>query len=163
MLLTCGLITATTVFAQQKTPTVIASAGDISITGKLYLEWTLGETFVETISSKDQLITQGFHQPLISVKDVSTFGARQQEELEVLIVPNPVQFMCRTVIKRESTTSLYLDLADIHGRKLYNTISNAKLDVIDLDFSSYSSGTYLLTVRDSKGGLFKTFKIIKAQ
>ena len=80
-----------------------------------------------------------------------------------MIIPNPVQFMCKSFIKRDNNSLLHLELTDINGLKLFSTVSVAKIETIDLDFSSYTAGTYILTVRDSKGGLFKSFKIIKAQ
>lgn len=163
MLLTCGLFIVTTGFTQQITPSVIAPAGDISKSGKMYLHWTLGESVIETISSKNHLITQGFHQPLIIVKKTHSVFTNGRENIDIMIMPNPVQFNCKAFIKRENNSLLHLEITDINGRKLYNTVSIAKMETIDLDFTSYTAGTYILTVRDSKGGLFKSFKIVKAQ
>ena len=163
MLLTCGLLLVITGFTQRITPSVISPAGDISKSGKMYLHWTLGESAIETISSKNNIITQGFHQPLIIVKKTHTVFSNGHENIDIMILPNPVQFMCKAFIKRDNNSLLHLELTDINGRKLFNTVSVAKIETIDLDFASYTAGTYILTVRDSKGGLFKSFKIIKAQ
>jgi len=160
MLLSYALCATLTVFTQQITPTVISSAGDISKTNKLSLEWTLGEPVIETIAASDQMITQGFHQPFLFVKQAAVNDVVQQ--LNVLIIPNPVQLRCRAFIKRQTNAPLHVELANIEGRKLYTSVSKLKDDIIDLDFSSFRSGTYILTIRDADGGLVKTFKIIKA-
>ena len=163
MLLTGGLVIAITVFTQQITPAIISPAGDISKSGKLYLQWTLGEPVIETISSRDHLFTQGFHQPFLIVKKPHALLTNGLEQIDIMIMPNPVQFIAKAFIKRQNNSLLHLELTDINGRKLYHTVSYAKVEVIDLDFATYTAGTYILTVRDAKGSLFKTFKIIKAQ
>lgn len=152
---------ATTTSAQSSSPSVIASAGDISPTNTGSLAWTLGEPVIETATANAHLLTQGFHQPLLHV-GLSAAMAGRVHTFEVSILPNPVQATCKTLIRRQSTTPLYLELSDIQGRRLYTTVSTAKTDVIDLDFTPYTAGTYVLTLRDAKGGTFQTFKIIKA-
>jgi hypothetical protein len=161
ILVACGIFIVIAGSAQMVTPAVIASAGEVSKTSVLYLQWTLGEPAIETISSKSQLFTQGFHQPLLMVKRAAIV-VPQKEKLEVLIMPNPVEHICRAVITKQNKSTVYLDLADIHGRKLYSTVSHQKVDIVDINFSTYASGTYVLTVRDVKGNLFQTVKIIKA-
>ncbi|MDQ6813117.1 MAG: hypothetical protein M3040_05235, partial [Bacteroidota bacterium] len=46
--------------AQYSDQSVISAAGDISKSANLILEWTLGELATETVSSKDNMYTQGF-------------------------------------------------------------------------------------------------------
>ena len=87
--LTGGLFITSSVFTQQITPAVIAPAGDISKSGKLYLQWTLGEPVIETISSRDHPLTQGFHQPYIQIKKPHAFVTNGGEQIESTIIPNP--------------------------------------------------------------------------
>lgn len=155
------LLMSVIVFSQQLTQAVIVPAGDANKTNNLYLEWTLGEPFIETISSNYQIYTQGFHQPVIKSKNhLATLAGEQQ--LKITILPNPVQSVCRTLIEKESDTKLYLDLSDINGRPLYNKVSNSKIEIIDFNLSHYPSGIYVLSVRNAGGNLYKTYKIIKA-
>ena len=157
----CGVFMLNAGFAQLVTPAVIAAAGEVSKTPTMSLEWTLGEPAIETVSSKMLILTQGFHQPRLTAKRSAGLSS-PEEKLEVLILPNPVEYLCRAIITRQTTTRLYVELADIHGRKLYTATSTAKVDIIDINFSTYTSGTYVLTVRDAKGSLFQTYKIVKA-
>jgi hypothetical protein len=163
LLLGYGLCVSICVCSQQITQAVIVPAGDVNATSKMYLEWTLGEPAIETLSSKYQVVTQGFHQPLLRAKARLTIAAPQAEQLTITVLPNPVQNRFKTFIERGTNTRLFLDLSDISGRSLYHTLSTSKVEVIDFDLSPYASGTFILTVRDSKGRVFQTHKIIKAQ
>jgi hypothetical protein len=53
--------------AQQLTPTVIASTGASYQSAEFSLDYTLGETFVTTLSNNTNILTQGFHQPQAGV------------------------------------------------------------------------------------------------
>lgn len=162
-LLASSLLVSIIVFSQRLAQNVISPAGDIGKTGKVYIEWTLGEPFVETITTKNQLFTQGFHQPMIAVLNQHSPRGTSLEQLKITISPNPAESILKTIIQRESNTRLYVELSDMYGHLLSSKISNAKFDVLDFNLVSYASGTYMLTVRNAKGNLYRTFKIIKAQ
>src|SRR5687768_17317651 len=53
--------------AQSLSPKVIASSGGFYTSGGVTLSWTLGETFTTTLSSPNNILTQGFQQPYIKV------------------------------------------------------------------------------------------------
>jgi len=53
--------------AQQLSPSVISSAGASFQTQSFSLDYTLGETFVTTLSNGQNILTQGFHQPQAGV------------------------------------------------------------------------------------------------
>ena len=53
--------------AQQLSPSVIASAGGSFQSTEFSLDYTLGETFITTLSNGQNILTQGFHQPQAGV------------------------------------------------------------------------------------------------
>lgn len=53
--------------AQQLSPSVIASSGGSFQSAAFSLDYTLGETFVTTLSNGQNILTQGFHQPQVGV------------------------------------------------------------------------------------------------
>ena len=55
------------VLSQSLSPKVISSCGGYSSDGNNSLSWTLGETFTRTLSSNDNMLTQGFQQPQVSL------------------------------------------------------------------------------------------------
>ena len=54
-------------FAQSLSPSVIASAGSSFTSAQFSMDYTLGETFVTTLSNGSNILTQGFHQPQAGV------------------------------------------------------------------------------------------------
>jgi hypothetical protein len=62
-----ALLFSTALFSQQLTPTVIASAGASFQSSEFSLDYTLGETFITTLSNGTNTLTQGFHQPQAGV------------------------------------------------------------------------------------------------
>jgi hypothetical protein len=76
------LIATLDVSAQSISNKVIPSGGGTSATGNLQLTFTIGETMIPTLSTANNIITQGFQQPgednmtsLRSYLDLSTFDA----------------------------------------------------------------------------------------
>jgi hypothetical protein len=61
------VLCATPFFAQTLSPSVIASAGNSFSSAQFSLDYTLGETFVTTLSNESNILTQGFHQPQAGV------------------------------------------------------------------------------------------------
>ena len=49
--------------SQSVSPTAIVSAGNATTVGGTYVSWSVGETFVSTLSSSTLILTQGFQQP----------------------------------------------------------------------------------------------------
>lgn len=147
---------------QQINSSVISAAGDVNKTSKLSLEWTLGESFVESIFSNQHLYTQGFHQPIKTKTTPLPNVLADQEWNRITILPNPVKTTGKVIIERAGHSQLYLTLSDGNGKTILNRTSNAKYEVIDLNLSGYSSGMYTLFIRTASGSLFKTFPIIKA-
>jgi hypothetical protein len=52
-------------FAQQLSPTVISAGGGSYQSSLFAIDYTIGETFITTLTGNDYMLTQGFHQPLI--------------------------------------------------------------------------------------------------
>lgn len=146
---------------QQINSSVLSSAGDVNKTNKLYLEWTLGESFVESIFSDKHLYTQGFHQP-VKIKKVPLANLLDaQDWSRITILPNPVQITGKVIIERAGSSKLHIELSDVNGKPILNRISYSKYEVIDLNLSTFSAGMYTLVVRTASGSLFRTLKIIK--
>lgn len=106
----------TAVHSQQIDQAVIASAGSIDKATGISLEWTLGETMVETLNTKDRLITQGFHQPLLLAKKFNSAGNAALSDYKVTIAPNPVQSYLRVAYSIPPAKDITLILSDFTGR-----------------------------------------------
>jgi hypothetical protein len=70
-----------------------------------------------------------------------------------LLYPNPVENILNLKLpENKNTVTLY----DFSGKKLFEKNVGTTLD---LDFSSFTAGTYLIKIENSKGA--NTYKIVK--
>lgn len=154
-------------YSQTLSPSVIAAEGGTSKGESIQLEWTLGEAAVQTISSPDGVITEGFHQPSLIVeplepeRHVPTPETETWENLQIVVAPNPVRSTLKVQVASDEDITAQVQIVDLNGTLLQQFPANLSLDQKDVDLSSYPSGTYLLYFRKKSGELIKTFKITK--
>ena len=161
-LLLSGLSIASMVQSQQLSPSVLAADGGISKAAGISLEWTLGETITESLSSTDRLYTQGFHQPLLMAKILPS-AEQHVTGYIVTVAPNPVQSILLATITSPNDEKILLTLIDITGRRFPIQSAIGKFSTVNVDMSGMISGIYLLELRNTSGQLVRTFKIIKGQ
>ena len=58
-------------WAQQISPSVTATSGNTLQNGSVALDFTIGEPVTNSYQNGPVLLTQGFHQPVISLADIS--------------------------------------------------------------------------------------------
>ena len=68
-------------FSQSVSPSSIVSAGNAATVGGVYVSWSVGETFVTTLSAGDIILTQGFQQPAEEV-DADNDGFTEAEDCD---------------------------------------------------------------------------------
>ncbi|WP_026261064.1 T9SS type A sorting domain-containing protein [Spirosoma luteum] len=142
---------------QQLTPSVVANAGGYDKNQQLSLEWTLGEAFVETVTTTGRIYTQGFHQPQLRVEEMPEVASPYR----VRIAPNPVVAILNVVIESEENTKLLLNLTDMTGHTYYSKSTDVQPDPIQVDMKALPSGVYILQVATPQGQPVKTVKVVK--
>ena len=157
---TLGLSAATN--AQSLSPTVISSGGASNQTNNVSVDWTVGEPAVRTITTPDQIITEGFHQAELIIVDVQTNNVTLSAAFHVIVAPNPVSSVLTVHIESSEDSKMLMNLTDLNGKNItaIQTMSN---DTKDVDMSMLTQGLYLLTLRNASGELIKTYKISKIQ
>lgn len=149
---------------------VVASAGGESQSGKVNLNWTLGETAVATVSlPKGELLTEGFQQPdILRVEPAEAFnpfpasGAAPAEA--ITIAPNPVSTALSIQIPGTwSTEALAVELFDANARKIENGRIEPGVATAAWNMSGYPAGTYWLRIVAPGARQTQTFKVIKIQ
>lgn len=155
--------------AQTINNNVIASGGTTLKKGNVQLEYTLGETCINTLSSSTNKITQGFHQPNIlvarianselpeSVFETNSSSEKIAEDLSLNIFPNPTTDFVN--ITSESTDEINLTLIDASGKIIQNLKHNS--NQTQIDFTRLNSGTYFIVAQSENGTSRNTFKVIK--
>ncbi|GAA4452439.1 hypothetical protein GCM10023189_15840 [Nibrella saemangeumensis] len=143
--------------AQRLMPSVVANAGGYDQNSQLALEWTLGETFVETVSRPDRIYTQGFHQPMLSVEELPQLASPYR----IRISPNPVVAVLNIAIEAAEDTRFQLNLTDLTGRTLYSKPAEGRLDALQVDMKDLPAGVYILQVATPEGRPARTVKVVK--
>ena len=147
--------------AQNLSPTVVASAGGYASGGNYTISWTLGEVAISTLTGGDFILTQGFQQPWEldignAVEDIS-FG------WSVIPYPNPVDGQLRLRFNTERTMDYNIEITDLTGKKL--SVETLKQVVpgqeIEVDFSGFAQGLYLMTVSSDDREYIRTVRIQK--
>jgi hypothetical protein len=88
LLFVIAICTCTISFAQSLSPEVIASAGGYASAGGISLSYTVGEmAMVETFTSSNTILTQGFHQPEQNITRI--LEAEQTDFGSFAVYPNP--------------------------------------------------------------------------
>lgn len=134
---------------------VIASSGNHFQNEYFSISWTLGETVIETYSSADMIVTQGFQQPVIVV---STMTEEPGLEFQVTAYPNPTSAHVNISTELWEGENLMYRVYDMQGRfVIRNKLLGSQTRVA---FDDLQPGTYFLKItRDEKP--VKTFKIMK--
>ena len=165
-------ITVTSCFAQnheytmeqiRPVPEVVSSYGGSATAGNMYLEWTLGEPRIESVKKPDYLFTQGFHQPFIHIIKQAGTILVSTDKLKIMVYPNPVNTVLKVKIETTDLRPLVLELVDVYSRLLQrkNITAGLKYNQVDFNMSGYIGGSYYLMVRDTKGNIINTFKLVK--
>jgi hypothetical protein len=145
------LLLVGTLRAQSLSNSVIGSSGADFSSGNNQLSWTIGEPVVSTLSAANNQLTQGFHQPYITVSSIEI-----NESFSVKVFPNPTHEAISVVF--ENPANCQLEIFDMLGRKLQVfSLKNADNSIISL--SDYPSGNYLLRITEANS--YQTFKIQK--
>ena len=139
-------------------PSVLAAAGGFEVGQNITLEWTLGETFVESVTTRANWFTEGFHQPLLSASPLSPSAARGYE---IKIYPNPTEELLNIFIKTPEEEKLKLTLVDVTGKTIYTQWLPLSTPELQLNLKNIPEGMYMLSLISPKGYRINSYKVIK--
>ena len=133
---------------------VISSQGESYSTSSGKIDFTIGEVVNQTIVGVNNDLTQGFHQPNLTVTGIKDF----EENFKAAIFPNPV--VNSLSINFEEIDQVYhLEALDLNGKLLFVKQLNSNNNVIDVSY--LSAGVYIFALRNQENRILKTFKIKK--
>lgn len=144
--------------AQSFTPDVIGSAGVFSTSAGGSMSWTIGEVMMETYSSGNNFLTQGFHQP-----DTSFVISVSNPTLQnISIFPNPV--VDNLVIDLSHVSGSYvLEIFDMYGQIIRKEFIPTDQKQLFLSFREFANGMYLLNIINREFHSRISYKINKAE
>ena len=146
-------------FSQNLSQNIIAAQGEFNKTESMTLEWTLGESFIETLDLENKIISQGFHQPFLG-KDFNQI-TRLKNPFNIEIYPNPTSLFLNVFMDVENDSSLDVKFFVISGRIVKYISASGNNSKLFLNISDLASGIYFLKISNSDGLIAVTKKIIK--
>ncbi len=146
-------------------PSVLASSGSSSHSGKVYLDWTLGEVAVATLSTPSGFLTEGFHQPgLLRVEAVSPNENDGSAQEAISIAPNPVSTLLSIQIPETwSRSASTVSLFDATGQLVQSGQITPGVATSEWNMSMHPAGTYWMRIVAKDSKQMQTFKVIKIQ
>lgn len=143
--------------AQSITPSVVAAAGQHFANSTAQLSWTTGEVVIQTVTSTNNIITQGFHQP-----DYSFVAVEENLPVytQINVFPNPAKDQL-TVQFSNSVFSYTITLYDITGKSISTQTVPAFASSGVVEMTGLATGQYLLQVVSTDWNYYTTKKINK--
>lgn len=112
------------------------------------VSWSIGEPVIETATSTNNHVTQGFHQGEIYVTGIEALA-----EISILVFPNPTSESVTIEINEPVSVSIY----DMAGRFV---CSYELIEAINsIDVTSFSRGTYNM-IFERKGSENRNIKLV---
>lgn len=151
-------------FAQISGQYVIAPQGGFTQGDDMSISWTLGDLVTETSVLSKSVITQGFQQPDISVRELDEFnpkGENRNDEvsLQASVFPNPFSGDI-TVTVENHERDYFIDVMDPAGNLLSRNLSCNPNEVLNLNALPAAQYILRITMADEKES--KVFQIIKS-
>ena len=131
---------------------VLSSQGELYTSDNLIMDYTLGEIFIETVSSESHTLTQGFHQTSWSFLG----QVNHKEDYRATVFPNPS--IDQLNIEAYDFQDVSYTLFDANGKLLRQGQLQSQLT--ELDVRSLAAGHYSLILSSDVERL-KTFKLVK--
>ena len=149
--------------AQQTDRSVLATAGNTDEASTVSIEWTMGEIAVQSSTTANTILTEGFHQPILQVEEIMEVTQDVfTEQIDISVFPNPTLGELHIKIRNDMAGKGVLSLWTINGILLQKDIVDLTWGDYQRSLIKYPAGLYILSFHTQKGELLKSFKIIKS-
>lgn len=150
------------VHAQKIPRKLVALGGNSHASENYYFSWSVGEAIVGTAPQGTHILTQGFQQPSLILKEPHP----KPEIDEVRVFPNPVNDRVELTVKFDvkHLRSYRIEVISIEGRVMLIKdieFNESMFWEEKISFTGYSQGLYLIHVYSSDRRIDKLFKIEK--
>jgi len=142
--------------AQSVTPEVVASAGEHFDNGTIQLSWTLGEVMIDTYDNGTNILTQGFHQPMLTVTSIE----ENLSNIRMNLYPNPTSEFLNIELGNNDK-DINLQLFDMNGKLIHRDVITANTNNFVLPMNAVATGKYLVQMQSQDGKLNTTHQVVK--
>jgi hypothetical protein len=153
-ILCCALFSFSAASAQNTAPEVLSSAGTSFSNGSGQLEWTLGETVTATLEPSGMIVSQGFHQPNLSVSTGITANTKDG----IVVFPNPV-VSALTINFSSAPAKNQVELYSAEGRLMHSVQASGSELILSME--QYPAGSYILYIKENNT-IARSYNIIKS-
>ena len=150
------LVSTSTGLSQAISRQVIGSAGEDASLSNSSVSWTIGEPVIETFSSGEYSLLQGFHG---GGYVISELGIIEQESLGVNMYPNPAEDHLIIDFEEPQKESYIFRLVSTNGTQIIRKELPSRTKRETIDLSGLKSGSYIVEIFNSAKK--KTFTLIK--
>ena len=154
ILILCSLGVPVLLHSQASDQNVIAADGGTAVSRTMTIDWTLGEPVTESVRTTKQWYTQGFQQPLLTIKDMqpqlNANNTSRSAQSEITAAPNPVTTMLTLTINNVPDNEIVIQISNVSGQIVKAESIDPTLRKTDIDLSSLASGLYMLRIYNSK-------------
>lgn len=184
-MLFCGSLAGQTVLE----PSVISTNGGRIETATMTLDWTLGETFVSDSNIDGYRLTEGFHQPILTVEVIASPATTWAEKLQtsktqtareagdrvappaaettasvaIAIWPNPVCENLTIRVNSDELANVHLQLFDAQGHLLERNDRQPVNSAFEMQMNARPNGLYFLHFSSPDGKPLGSRKITLAR
>lgn len=148
------LLSFSSLHCQPPLHSVVSSSGGQGSNGLLSLEWTVGETVINTFDNQEHILTQGFHQTEITVTSIEKLAGT---DIAINVFPNPASQYINISIESQPENYSFA-LYDFNGREVAAGPLEDTQTLISL--AGLTPSVYILRVKQS-GKIIETFKVVK--
>lgn len=141
--------------AQSADQYIITSQGGTSAGETMEISWTIGDVITMTTQSAHGLVTQGFQQPELAVKEMTPSG---EASFEAKVYPNP--FSEELTLEVDNRGSTYrVEMIDMSGVMLWMKLSSNPVEVFSV--GELPAGQYILRVTTTERFNPRVFEITR--
>ena len=138
------------------TPEVFAAAGHTGGQNS-YNAWTVGESFVATLTGGANMVTEGFHQPQMSIVGIPALSP----PLDLFVYPNPTADRCYVDFSEGQWEDVELEVTSMQGQIVLRWSGQHPHERVPIDLSPFANGLYLLSVYTNDRRNHQHFRIEK--
>jgi hypothetical protein len=138
-----------------KSQQVLSTTGSHVQNNQGMLSWTLGEPFITTLTSDENMLTQGFHQGKLTVTAIME---KNILPFSITAYPNPAIEILHLKIEPETSARLQYLLYSLHGQLLSESPISGS--ITEISFNDLKPGLYFVKIlQDTREQ--KIFKVLK--
>ena len=148
--------------AQNLAPAAVTCAATKMTQSNGSLSFTVGELVVETqTDGNGNTLGGGFTNGSTSSTIITSVQQPNEEKLMVNVYPNPTADMLTLDVQHIDVDAYTITIFDVSGKQVYTANHAGVSGRININLSSFESGTYLLNLTSNKQETLGTYQVIR--